>query len=210
MQGSGCPIRAYEAAMPGYAELVASCLADPHAYFRSFGAEARAFQERNRSERLRTMTLVAPAEELASLTPVRLSLDGACEEVASWKMAFSVVASRLLAARPQTFSALQAADELRWLGCPCGGASVAEIFEAGLIKPEFASLAEVVMRIQWLFLMCGIRLNEVVVQIDPYTDESWAVRREELCRKRAVQREFMKGRRAAQKAWAEAHPDDVG
>lgn len=60
---------------------------------------------------------------------------------------------------------------------------------------------------QWLFLMCGIRLNEVVVQVDPYTDEAWRVRAQEIRARRVADRAFMEGRRAAQKAWAEAHPD---
>ena len=60
---------------------------------------------------------------------------------------------------------------------------------------------------QWLFLMCGIRLNEVVVQVDPYTNEAWRVRKAEIDRKRAEEKAFMEGRRAAQKAWADAHPE---
>ena len=36
----------------------------------AFGAEARAFQKRHRSERLRTMTLVAEAEKLTAFRPV--------------------------------------------------------------------------------------------------------------------------------------------
>ena len=60
---------------------------------------------------------------------------------------------------------------------------------------------------QWLFLMCGIRLNEVVVQVDPYTNEAWRVRKAEIDRKRAAEKAFMEGRRAAQKAWADAHPE---
>ena len=67
--------------------------------------------------------------------------------------------------------------------------------------------ADVVARVQWLFLMCGIRLNEVIVQVDPYTDEEWRVRKEEIDRKRSEERAFMEGRRVAQKAWTEAHPD---
>ena len=51
--------------------------------------------------------------------------------------------------------------------------------------------------------MCGIRLNEVIVQVDPYTDEEWRVRKEEIDRKRSEERAFMEGRRAAQKAWTE-------
>ena len=40
-----------------------------------------------------------------------------------------------------------------------------------------------------------------------YTDEEWRVRKEEIDRKRSEERAFMEGRRAAQKAWTEAHPD---
>jgi len=207
--GKVCPVTPYECAGAGYSELVAAWLAEPHAAFRAFGPEARNFQAQNRSERLRVMTLVAPAEELAALRPVCVSLDGVREDADSWEVLFSVVAKRLLTARPQTFAALQTAGELGWLGCPFGGAPVADLFASGLLKPTFASLADVVSRVQWLFLMCGIRLNEVVVQVDPHTDETWAVRREELRRKRAEEQAFMKGRRAAQRAWRESHADDA-
>ena len=83
-----------------------------------------------------------------------------------------------------------------------------EVLEAGELSPGFGSLTEVVLRVQWLFLMCGIRLNEVIVQVDPFTDEEWQDRRQELRRKRAEQNAFMEGRRAAQKAWSEAHPQE--
>ena len=66
----------FECAGDGYAEQVGEWIANPHAYFKSFGPEARTFQKKHPSERLRTMTLVAPAAELAVLRPVRLSLDG--------------------------------------------------------------------------------------------------------------------------------------
>ena len=62
-----CPVTRYDRAPEGYAESVAEWIANPHAYFVAFGAEARAFQKRHRSERLRTMTLVA--EECAQLEP---------------------------------------------------------------------------------------------------------------------------------------------
>lgn len=204
-----CPVAPYGKGPDGYAASVSAWLADPHAYFTAFGPEARAFQKRNRSERLRTMTLVADAAELAAFAPVQIALDGRAVRVASWQDAFAVALTRLAAAHPASFAALQAADELAWLGCPAGGAPVAERLgsEEG-VRPVFGALSDVVYRIQWLFLMCGVRLNEVVVQVDPYTDETWAARREELRRKRRAQQEFMAGRREAQRAWALAHPEE--
>ena len=202
-----CPVVSFERAENGYAEQVGKWIANPHAYFKSFGPEAREFQRTHRSERLRTMTLVAPAAELAALRPVRLSLDGREVVVRSWSDAFSCAVSRLVAANPEAFNALQAAGQLEWLGCSATGEAVAAMLEAGRINPQFADWAEVVARVQWLFLMCGIRLNEVIVQVDPYTDAEWRVRKEEIDRKRSEERAFMEGRRAAQKAWTESHPD---
>ena len=63
--------------------------------------------------------------------------------------------------------------------------------------------------VEWLFLMCGIRLNEVIVQANPYTDEEWCVRKEEIDRKRSEERTFMEGRRAAQKAWADQYAESI-
>jgi len=183
-----CPIRPFDRAAPDYAVRVQEWLADPHRYFRAFGPEARAFQRRNASERLRTMTLVAPASEFVALRPVCVSVDGLAEQTASWEELFSCVARRLLRAHPFTFAALQQAGELEWLGCPAEGEPVARVFAAGALQPQFADLAEVVGRIQWMFLMCGFRLNEVVVQVDPYTDEDWAIRAEVLRRRRAERR----------------------
>ena len=113
-----------------------------------------------------------------------------------------------MAANPATFDALQAAGQLEWLGCSATGEAVSEMMDAGRINPHFADWAEVVARVQWLFLMSGIRLNEVIVQVDPYTDEEWRVRKEEIDRKRSEERAFMQGRRAAQKAWADANGED--
>ena len=204
-----CPVVSFERAGEGYAEQVGEWIANPHVYFKSFGPEARTFQKKHPSERLRTMTLVAPAAELATLRPVRLSLDGRDVVAKSWSEAFSCAVSRLVAANPATFDALQAAGQLEWLGCSSDGEAVSVMLEAGRINPQFADWAGVVARVQWLFLMCGIRLNEVIVQVDPYTDEDWRVRKEEIDRKRAEEKAFMEGRRAAQKAWADAHPDSA-
>ena len=143
----------------------------------------------------------------SSLRPVRLPLDGREVVAKSWSEAFSCAVSRLVVANPATFDALQAAGHLEWLGCTPAGDAVSAMMEAGRINPQFADWAEVVARVQWLFLMCGIRLNEVIVQVDPYTDEEWRVRKEEIDRKRSEERAFMEGRRAAQKAWAAVHPD---
>lgn len=208
-RAEGCPVMAYDRAAEGYAEQVAEWLSNPHAYFRSFGPEARAFQKRNPSPRLRTMTLVAPAADLVGLRPVKMSVDGQVAKVDSWEGVFSLALSRLLPTHPQAFDLLQQAGELEWLGCPAGGAAVLAQLESGALSPEFGSLAEVVCRVQWLFLMCGIRLNEVIVQVDPYTDDEWRVRAEEIRTKRAADRAFMEGRRAAQKAWAEEHPEEA-
>jgi len=183
-----CPVAPYDRAGADYASRVAEWLAEPHAYFCAFGPEAKAFQATHRSPRLRTMTLVAPAGQLAELRPVGLCLDGLRERLDSWETAFATAAARLIAAHPLTFAALQSANELVWLGCPNGGAPVAEYLAEGKLRPVFAGLDDVVRRIQWLFLMCGIRLNEVIVQVDPYTDEAWKVRREELARKKEEER----------------------
>jgi len=205
-----CPVAAYDGAGAGYADMVVEWLANPHAYFKSFGPEARAFQTRHRSERLRTMTLVAPAEELAEIRPVCLCVDGAVEPVESWEQTFAIVTARLMAAHPLAFAAMQRDGLLEWMGCPADGAPVAKKLEANTLCPDFADLADVVRRVQWQFLMCGIRLNEVVVQADPYTDEQWRVRKEALDRRRAEDKAFLEGRRAAQKAWAETHPAETG
>ncbi len=198
-----CPVCAFERAGNDYPALVGEWLSNPHAHFKSFGREAREFQQRHRSERLRTMTLVAPAAELVKLRPVCLCLDRVEETVDSWEAAFARVAGKLLEARPQTFAALQDAGELAWLGCPAGGTPVGELYETDALRTPFESVADVVCRIQWLFLMCGIRLNEVIVQADPYTDAEWETRRADLQRKRAADKAFMDGRRAAQKAWTD-------
>ena len=204
-----CPVAPFDRGGEGYAERVGEWIANPHAYFRSFGPEARAFQKMHPSERLRTMTLVMPAAELAEKRPVCVSLDGVEIRVRSWSEVFSCAVSRLVTAHAETFAALQAAGELGWLGCGAGEEPVAAVLEAGRLNPQFTDWTEVVARVQWLFLMCGIRLNEVIVQVDPYTDEDWRVRKEEIDRKRAEEKAFMEGRRAAQKAWADAHPDSA-
>ena len=189
-----CPVIPFDRADEGYAQQVGEWLANPHAYFRAFGSEARTFQKKHPSERLRTMTLVAPAAKLAALRPVRLSLDGRDVAVKSWSEAFSCAVSRLVAANQATFDALQTAGELEWLGCSPSCETVSALMEAGRISPQFADWPEVVARVQWLFLMCGIRLNEVIVQVDPYTDEEWRVRKEEIDRKRSEERAFLEGR----------------
>ncbi len=209
-RAAGCPVRAFERADEDYAERVAEWIGNPHAFFTAFGPEARAFQKRHRSERLRTMTLVAPAAELAGMRPLLLSLDGREISVASWEEAFAESLGRLVAANGSTFAALQAAGELDWLGCPADGEPVAERLAAGTLEGAFEDLGTVVARVQWLFLMCGVRLNEVVVQVDPYTDEAWRERHAAIKARRAADKAFLEGRRAAQRAWAEAHPEEAG
>ena len=52
-----CPVVLFERAEGDYAERVSEWIANPHAYFKSFGPEARTFPKKHPSERLRTMTL---------------------------------------------------------------------------------------------------------------------------------------------------------
>ena len=203
-----CAVMPYDRAPVGYADEVAAWLADPHAYFAAFGSDARAFQKTHRSERLRTMTFVALADELAAFRPVCVSVDRVDVRVRSWEEVFSHALTRLAEAQPQVFAALQAAGELAWLGCAADDEPFAAKLAAGDVRPGFETWAAVVSRVQWLFLMCGIRLNEAIVQVDPYTDEEWAVRHAEIRERRAADRAFMDGRRAAQRAWAEAHPGE--
>ena len=93
------------------------------------------------------MTLVAPAAELAVLRPVRLSLDGREVVAKSWAETFSCAVSRLVAANPAAFDALQAAGQLEWLGCSSAGEAVSAMLEEGRINPQFADWAEVVARV---------------------------------------------------------------
>ena len=44
-----CPVVSFERAGDGYAEQVAEWIANPHAYFKSFGPEARTFIEGRRA-----------------------------------------------------------------------------------------------------------------------------------------------------------------
>ena len=141
------------------------------------------------------MTLVAPSSELSELRPVCVSLDGRDVRVKSWSDIFSCVVARLVAAHPATFSALQDAGELTWLGCAADGEPIANIIEAGRLKPTFGDWAEVVARVQWLFLMCGIRLNEVIVQVNPFTDAEWKERKAEIDRKRVEGKAFLESHR---------------
>jgi len=189
MMTHNCPVQPFDRAQAGYAEQVREWLSNPHAYFKAFGEEARAFQERHRSERLRTMTFVAPASELADVRPKCLCVDRQPIHIQSWEEAFTVVLTRLAMAQPRVFEALQRAGELDWLGCPAGGTPFAEALENGALRPQFDSWERVIARIQWLFLMAGIRLNEAIVQVDPYTDEAWKIRSEALKAKRAANRE---------------------
>lgn len=50
--------------------------------------------------------------------------------------------SRLVAANPATFDALQTAGQLEWLGCSATGEAVSEMLETGRINPQFADWAE--------------------------------------------------------------------
>ena len=204
-----CPVAPFEQKGPEYVQQVEEWIANPHAFFKSFGDAARLFQQGHRSERLRTMTFVAAAADLLPMRPVRLWLGGAVKSVQGWDGVFSAVVGELVPGCPATFDALQRNGLLAWIGCEAGGVPILTLLSAGALKPNFASWEEVVRRIQWLLLMCGIKLNDAVVQVDPYTDAQWAEREADIHRKRSEEKAFMAGRRAAQKAWAEEHPEEA-
>ncbi|MGN0853619.1 MAG: hypothetical protein ACI4Q3_09640 [Kiritimatiellia bacterium] len=204
-----CPVAPFERKGPEYVRQVDGWLDDPHAFFKSYGAAARSFQREHRSERLRTMTFVAPAADLLPMRPVRLWLGGEVRSVQGWDGVFSAVVGELVPACPATFDALQRSGLLAWIGCGAGGVPISTLLSAGALKPDFASWEDVIRRVQWLLLMCGIKLNDAIVQVDPYTDEQWTLREADIHRKRSEERAFMAGRRAAQKAWAEAHPEEA-
>lgn len=204
-----CPVAPFEQKDMGYVHEVETWLSNPHAYFKSYGEVARGFQMRHRSERLRIMTFVAAPADLVGLTPQRLYLGREVKKVEGWDGVFSAVVGELGMDFPETFDALQRQGLLAWLGCPAGGVSVSALLMSGALKPAFDSWEQVIYRIQWLLLMCGIKLNDAVVQVDPYTDAQWKAREQEIHRKRREERTYMAGRRAAQEAWADAHPNEA-
>lgn len=206
---SSCPIAPFECASAGYAQKVDMWLANPHDYFKSFGEMAHRFQMRHRSERLRTMTFVVDPEQLVPLTPVKLYLGRDVTPVKGWDGTFSAAIGELGMAYPRTFDALQRHGLLEWLDCPAGGMAFSAMLMSGGLKPSFDSWEQVIYRIQWLVLMCGIKLNEAIVQVNPYTDEEWLVRQAEIQQKRRDERAYMAGRRSAQEAWAAAHPREA-
>ena len=77
-------------------------------------------------------------------------------------------------------------------------------FSAGSVTLKLDSLEEAFAAMQWIALMAGVKLNEVVVQVDPFTDAAWRVRAAELQAKRDEQSRVLREIDLARRQYAEA------
>lgn len=184
-------------------------VAEPHRFFKAFSRTARRFQHQHPSERLRTMTFVGGPDEFLSRRPLRLHLWENTTRVTSWESVLSTVVGAVAMAKPQLLADLDRAGLLAWMAKADPSLDVLESLRRGQVTLRLDSLAEAFRATQWLLLMAGVKLNEAVVQVDPFTDEEWKVRETQLHEKRAEQKRVLREIDLARKQWADAHPEEA-
>lgn len=185
-------------------------MADPHAYFKAFSGTARRFQQAHPSARLRVMTFVGRPEEFLSRRPVRVHLLDRTTPVRGWDDVLSAVVAAVVLARPSLVPALSRAGLMPWLVNLEPSVDLLEAFRRGRVTLRLASLEEAFRGAQWLMLMAGVRLNEALVQVDPYADDAaWKAREAALQAKRAEQKRILQEIDAARRQYAEDHPEET-
>lgn len=180
-------------------------LADPHRYFKAFSRTARRFQHMHPSPRYRVMTLVGTAADFLPRRPLRVHLLGRTTAVSSWPEVLAAVVREVVVARPDLVRELDARGLLPWMAKADPADDIVAAFSAGAVTLKLDSLEEAFAAAQWIALMADVKLNEVVVQVDPFTDVDWRARAAELRAKRDEQDRILREIDLARRQYAEAH-----
>jgi len=183
-------------------------LADPHRYFKAFSRTARRFQHMHPSPRYRVMTLVGVPADFLAKRPLMLHLHDRTHRVTSWVDVLATAVSDVVATNPTLVRALAMAGFVPWMVPPAGEGDILAAFARGEVALELSTEEEVFVQLQWLLLMAGVKLNEVVVQVDPYSDAAWLKRSEELRAKRADEARVLREIDEARRRYAEEHADE--
>lgn len=179
-------------------------LADPHRYFKAFSRTARRFQHVHPSPRYRVMTLVGTAADFLSRRPLRVHLLGRTTTVSSWPEVLAAVVREVVVAQPKLVRDLDACGLLPWMAKTNPADDIVSAFSAGAVTLKLDSLEAAFAATQWIALMADVKLNEVVVQVDPFTDAAWRVRAAELQAKRDEQVRILREIDLARRQYAEA------
>ena len=198
--------------------MVREWLMEPHRYFKAFSPVARGFQNRHRSARFRTMTLVGVADDFLKLRPRIVHLMERTTDVNSWEDVFCAIVRAVVVRCPDELRELDVGGYLSWMTKTDEAEDIVAAFGRGAVRLDFTSLEEAFAAVQWLVLMVGVKLNEVVVQVDPYEDNAaWRARSAEINAKREdevrILREIDEARRQyklRQEAGEEAEADEDG
>ena len=184
-------------------------IAAPHSFFKAFSRTARRFQHQHPSQRLRTMTFVGTPEEFLSRRPLQFHVWDKTTRVASWEQVLSTVVAAVALAQPRLLQDLDRAGLLPWMAKTDPSLDMLDALRQAQVTLRLDSLAEAFRKTQWLLLMAGVKLNEAVVQVDPFTDAEWKVREAQLQEKRAEENRVLREIDLARKQWAEAHPEET-
>ncbi len=183
--------------------------ADPHRFYKAFSRTARRFQHMNRSARLRVMTLVGTAEDFLPRRVLKLALFERVFRVTSWDDVLAYIVRELVAAKPAEIRALSRAGLLPWMTSADPTLDLVAAFSAGQASINFTTREEAFQSVQWLLIMCDVRLNEVVVQIDPYeSNAAWRARETEIREKRTEENRVLREIDEARRRYAAEHPED--
>ncbi len=173
-------------------------VADPHRFFKAFGATARAFQRRHPSPRCRVMTFVGVADDFLKLRPRVVQLLDRTTEVRSWEEVFGAMVRAVVARFPDELRELDVTGYLSWMTKRDEQEDIVAAFSHGAVTLDFTSLEEAFAALQWLVLMMGVKLSDVVVQVDPYEDDAaWRARQADLRAKRAAEQQEARERHAS-------------
>ena len=183
-------------------------LADPHRYFKAFSRTARRFQHTHPSPRYRVMTLVGGPQEFLRHRPLRVHFLDRTTPVENWADVFATVVREIAVSRPVLLRALEMNGLLPWLVKEDSSADVVDAFCSGAVTLRLATLEEAFRTTQWIALMADVKLNEVLVQVDPFTDEEWRVREAEIQAKRQEENRVLREIDQARRQYAETHVDE--
>lgn len=182
---------------------------DPHRFFKAFSRTARRFQHAHRSARLSVRTLVGKPDEFLKFKPRLVHLLGRTVPVHSWEEVLSAVVMIVVAERPACVRELGQAGLVPWMAPADPSAELLESFGRGEVTLRLTSREEAFRSAQWLVLMAGVRLNEALVQVDAFTNESWKAREAQLQAKHAEEKRILQEIDQAREQYAADHPDEL-
>lgn len=168
-------------------------IAHPQRFYkgtRKNGLMSKDRRKHKNNERYGVMSLAEHVNVLSGLRVKALAFCGDAIEIpcTGWADALSGVMCYLAENMPGTIEQIDKEGLLGWVDKNDPSIDMQRSWRQGNCHVRLGENKDACFLIQWLFLMCGIPLNEVDFYYDRYTDENWRIHQQKIRHQQEIQK----------------------